>query len=253
MITTVTSPSHLRMLLPETLWLEPEHFATAQRQSDLVADASEQWQAYIQMLAQLSLRDWLRDRLPTCRLSSVESPIAAGPIGYFSADNFRLCVVATEHVLDEIVRIPCAAVDLAEQCAHYYVLVEVLEDRQEAVVRGFLRYDELTAYLSQTNSVQNNSVSEAMASHYRVPLSFLDSEPDHLVAYIQQLSPEAIVLPAVSTEPSVDATAPARRLSELTTCVGQWLEGNLTKGWQTVDRLVNPEDDLVLCDSQQYC
>lgn len=267
MITTLTNLVNLHMLLPETLWLEPEHFAQAQRQSDRFTDESVQWRAYLQTLAQLSFQDWLQAKLPNCRLSPIKeltgTPNAA--IGYLNANDFELCVVATEHVLDELVKIPCAAVDRPEYCAHFYVLIEVLEDQQEAVVRGFLRYDELIAYLSQATVIQSRSESSesslapsaspnSMASEYCLPLSCLDSEPNHLVSYIQQLSPNAIALPAStaepsvepSTEPSIAVASAVGRLSALTTRLGLWIEGSLTAGWQTLDSLVNPEMTLVL-------
>ena len=237
--------TNLRLLLPETLWLEPEHFTQAQRQSELSSERSgqslgqesEQWRVYIQTLAQLSFRDWIRVKLPDYRLVEGESDAA---VGYLTIGEFKVCLIATEHVLDELVSIPRAAIARPGQCAHYYVLIEVLEDQQEAIIRGFLRYDELTDYLGRAIALHGTH-----QSAYCIPLSYLDSEPDHLVTYLQQLSPSAIPLPTRTVDSAMATLQTAtRRLSEVTARLGQWIEGSLTEGWQTFDSLVNLERTL---------
>lgn len=240
MINTMANPHDIRLMLPESIWLEPEHFAQARQQvrqqRDRFAQESEQWQAYLKTLAQLAFYDWLQERLSDCQLLKVERAIAR--IGYLNAGQFKLGIIPVEHVLDEQVDIPRIAVDQPELCAHYYVWIEVLEEEQEAVIRGFLSYTELAERLNATVQLAQP------AESYRLPLTVLDSEPNHLVSYVQRLSPAAIALPAASVSHAADSVGD--RLSTLTTHLSQWLSGSLSEGWQALDSLANPQRTLAL-------
>ena len=172
MIFPDATPSNLRKLLPETLWLEPEHYMQAQQVSDHQNDEISKWQTYLQTLATRSFKEWLQEKLPDSHVTATDS--------YISANDFTLYIVANEHVLDELVKLPRRVIDTPADCAHYYVFIEVLEEEQEAVIRGFLRYDELSDKIGQLASIQALSTPDK----YSLPLAYLDSEPNHLVSYM---------------------------------------------------------------------
>ena len=151
MSATNLSPTNLRLLLPETLWLEPEHFEQA-RESNLLNDEKQQWQAYLNALATLAFAAWLEERLPDYSPQQISNGVA--DISYLKIDGFKLCLIATEHVLDEVVSIPRIALEQTDLIAHFYVVLEVLEDQEQVVIRGFLRYDELMAQFNRIISSQ---------------------------------------------------------------------------------------------------
>jgi hypothetical protein len=225
------SAADVRLLLPETLWLEPEYCDRAREISQSLNHEPQQWQVYLNTLGILALESWLKECLPD---HAIQLMMNVPEASYLRIGGFNFCVIATEHVLDETVRIPRAAIAQPELAAHFYVVLEVLEEEEQAIVRGFLRHDELTTQASRMNASASNV-------YCLLPLSVLDVEPNHLLTYIQYSEPNAIPLPAVSTQPV--ASSPGQ-LPALTTRLSQWLQGVLDEGWQAIDTLVNPEASL---------
>jgi Protein of unknown function (DUF1822) len=243
MFNDLTSTTSLRLLLPETLWLEPEHFERAKEISDAkhfslrgnrLQDEPQQWQAYLNALAMLAFATWLQERLPG-NYSVQQGSTKFMNVSYLTVGEFKLCLIATEHVLDEIVRIPRRAIEQPNLAAHLYVVLEVLEDQEQVVVRGFLRYDELTTQANPVGSLQPDEFC-------LLPLSTLDAEINHLMVYVQHLEPSVIAIPtalAQSTKiPSLGDSGTTR------TRLSQWLQGVLEEGWQTIETLINPEANL---------
>jgi len=226
------SVTDVRLLLPETLWLEPEHFEQAREISQQQNGEAQQWQAYLQTLTMLSFADWLANRLPSSSIQPIASEV--DNVSYLQLDKFQLCLIATEHVLDEIVSIPKSTLE-SSSSAHFYVVLEVLEDQEQVIIRGFLRCDELTAQSRQITS----SPSDAF---YWIPLDAFDAELNHLIMYVHHLDPGTIQSPA--SVASAIATISPTASSALRTRLSQWLQGVLDEGWQTIDALINPEMNL---------
>lgn len=243
MFNDLTSTTNLRLFLPETLWLEPEHFERAKEiseakhsslRSSSLQDEPQQWQAYLNALAMLAFATWLQERLPG------NYPIQQGStefmnVSYLTVGEFKLCLVSTEHVLDEIVRIPRRTIEQPNLSAHLYVVLEVLEDQEQAVVRGFLRHDEL---ITQANPVSSLQPDEFCL----LPLSILDAEINHLMVYVQYLEPSTIAIPAALAQPT--KVPPLSDSGTTRTRLSQWLQGILEEGWQTIETLINPEVNL---------
>lgn len=230
MVGSSTHTTNVRLLLPETLWLEPEHFERAREMSDRLHSEEQQWQVYLNTLAMLVFKAWLKERLTRNDLVQLDSALSTEAC-YLSVGGFKICLLSTEHVLDEIVRVPKRAIEQPELAAHFYVVLEVLEEQEQAIIRGFLPYSELAAiHASQSG---DSCV---------LPLSALDHEIDHLMGYVQYLDPSVVGVPRVATQVN---TSPVRQeRSELKTYLSQWLQGILDEGWQTIDALINSEANL---------
>lgn len=227
------STTHFRLLLPETLWLEPKHFEQAREMSHPFNNEQQQWQAYLNALATLAFATWSKERLPEQAIQQLSNTIV--DVSYLQVDQFKLCLVATEHVLDEVVNIPKIILEQPDLAAHFYVVLEVLEDQEEVIIRGFLQYDELIAQANQITSSPSDELC-------RMPLSAFDAELNHLIFYLQYAEPSAIPLPVISAK-TVEASSP-KDFSILKTQLSQWLQGVLDEGWQTIDTLINPEANL---------
>ena len=224
----------LRLLLPEVIWLEPEHFQQANRVSSKFENEAQQWQAYINTLARSALSQWLKEKI-------ADKPIDIKPnitesVSCIKLGDFRLSVVAVEHFLDEVVSIPQVAIERPELAAHFYVVLEVDEEQEEAILRGFLRHDELIEYRSQVNLQPSNN------GHYKLPLSLFDAEPNHLLFYSRHLEPTAIPLPSIAVENVQDSSKKTSRSSR--TKLSQWLQGVLEEGWLSFEELVTPQANL---------
>ncbi|MGB7487169.1 MAG: DUF1822 family protein [Phormidesmis sp.] len=245
MINQMMETTNLRLLLPKTLWLEPEDFAEARAVSGSVDSAEpsddkelQQWRAYINALALFAFEGWMQEKFPEGNVRAIASSMTPThyPVSYLSVNGFQLCIVATEHVLDEQVSIPTVAVEQAEVRAHCYIVLEVLEEQGEAIARGFLPYDELVAQMS---CVVSPSVSECTL----LPLSALDAELNHLIAYVRYSHPSKIPL-AASLAAASSLQNESASVGQQIARLGQWLQGALDEGWQAVDQLVNPTAHL---------
>lgn len=189
--------TNLRMLLPEVVWLELEHFQQASKISSKIENEAQQWQTYINVLARSGLSQWLKEKIADKPIE-IESNISES-ISCLKLGGFNISVIAREHLLDEVVSISQAAIERPELAAHFYAIVEVDEEQQQAVVRGFLRYDELSAYCREVD------LQPAEDGCYRLPLSLFDAEPNHLLFYLLHLEPSAISLPSVFSESVADS------------------------------------------------
>ncbi|HAX80788.1 MAG TPA: hypothetical protein DCY88_34360 [Cyanobacteria bacterium UBA11372] len=217
----------LRLFLPEVIWLGTKHFDLAREMSDRVTGEAQQWQTYLNALALLSFEQWLSDRLPDRAINRDDCPI-----GYLRVGEFKFWAIATEHLLDELVNIPQNAIDKPERAAHFYVLLEVLEEEEKVILRGFLRYDELVNYRLRFNFKLREGC-------YQLPLSLFDSEPNHLLLYCHVLQAAAIPLPVAPPEEKLP-----EYLKETRTKLSQWLQGVFDEAWQAIDRLSDSEFDL---------
>jgi Protein of unknown function (DUF1822) len=227
---TPITMTDFRFSLPETIWLEREDFDEARAISSQVNSEAHQWQTYLNVLGLLAFEQWISTRIaeqPIHRNHSVENSC------YLKVGEFKFYLIATEHLLDEVVTIPKKAVDKAELTAHFYVIVEVSDEQEEVILRGFLRYDQLKNHCSSKN-LQNG--------YYQLPLSSFDVESNHLVHYCHYLEPNAIPLPVASNESSSKSVQ--KYVSSTRTKLSQWLQGVFDESWQAVEIFINPEINL---------
>jgi hypothetical protein len=222
--------------MPEVIWIEPENIERAIAIRDRTSNESQQWQVYLNTLALLCLKEWLRERTPNVIINR-ESDINK-LASYLKLGDFKICVIATENLLDEIVNLPQDVLAQPELVAHFYVIIEVLEEEEQAIIRGFQRYDLLNNYRLQVNlSVQADGC-------YPFPLSVFDAEPNRLLAYCRHLEPSAIILPVLEKKLEV--------FQETKTKLSRWLQGIVDEGWQTIDALINSEANLALATRNTF-
>jgi hypothetical protein len=259
-----------RILLPETIWLEPEHFEQARAisnnsiNSNSASSESHQWQAYLNALAQQGLEQWLRERMleQVCYKEIIpttyQSPEHQGPehqspehqspehqspehqsseqfaaVSFVQVDEFRLCLIAVEHLLDEVVELPQFTLGQA----HFYVVLEISEEQEQVTLRGFLSYKQLVNHCSR---VHLRSPSDL----YQLPLSLFDIELNHLLFYCRFLEPIALPLPAAQAEPIGDIIFESLKTASVK--LSQWLQGVFDEEWQAIDALFDPGTSLAL-------
>lgn len=230
-----TYSQDLRLLLPETICLEPEHFFLTRKICSSDTANSGDWQTYLNTLALLAFEKWLKERLPNKVISRDISSIQAA--GNLKIDDFKFCAIAVEHLLDEVVSIPQAVVEKPKLAAHFYVVLEVLEEEEEVIVKGFLAYKQLIEMKSNFKL----SVSEGC---YQLALSAFDMEPTHLLMYQRYCRASEFTLPLID---SLIARA-SENLSEListnTTKLSNWLQGVVDEAWLTIDAISNQKSNL---------
>ena len=202
-----------------------------------MTDEAPRWQTYLNILALLGFEAWIRERIPDKPVHRDTKEIE--PVCHLKVGEFKLCLIATEHLLDEVVNVPQNAIEQAEKAAHFYVILEVLEEEEEVIIRGVLRYDQLVDYRNRLDlqPLQNG--------YYQLPLSEFDAEPNHLLFYCRKLEPASIPLPITSAETKASEKL-LGYLQETRSKLSQWLQGAFDESWQAIDAIISPEANLAL-------
>jgi hypothetical protein len=215
----------LNLKRPEILWLEPKHFeqAIAFLGDRSLLPEAEQWQLYLNRLALLCFEEWLEKTSPLYSIDKTKCSNEVGAIYNLKVNEFKLNLITKEHVLDEEVKIPCVVIDQSH-AAHFYVVLEVSEEEQQLIIRGFLRHDRLINYCKQINTWGDN--------YYRIPLAVFDPEPQHLLFNCDFLDPAAILSLPVAPELN-------NRVN-----LGKWLAGVYAPVWKTIEALFGAENYL---------
>jgi hypothetical protein len=243
--------SSLRQVLLETVDLEHEHYEQARFVSPQLHNELHQWQIYLNTLAVLGLTKWCKAKMPNRPVKiDWHEPLAPNSNNCcFEVDGFKLCALAVEHIWNESIEIPVSCINNPEWAAHFYVVAEIMEEQEQLVIRGYLRFDQLTSYIQQSD------LQPLANGCYRLPLDIFEPEPNHLLYYLQYLQPQSIALPASSPtiSPIAKLVNPPAEIINLQ----QWLEGIISDTWVTLESLLNPDSVLAFntrtVELSKYC
>ena len=228
----------------EAIELEAQQIEQAVELSSQTVNEEKQWRTYLNALALFGFESWLRSRRPELTINSDNCSIFQpsytslidGVIN-LEVGEFKLYLLATGTMEDDIVTIPRAVVDLPECAAHFYVIINVREEQEEATVEGFIRYDALKKQQHSSNLQAESDWT------YELPLTWFEQEPDDLLLYLSCLGPDAINLPAASIN---RLTALNNIQTELESLIPQ-LQSSETPLWQilswekAIPLLTNPD------------
>ncbi|MBD2200353.1 MULTISPECIES: DUF1822 family protein [Calothrix] len=182
--------------ISESITLTAEYFTEASKRSLNYHNQSKQWQIYLQFLTYFACREWLAEREPTLKINQDE--LITWQAQYadvintafnLSIGKFKVCLIPNLDFSDLEVTIPRALLDLPEFNAHFYIVINIEEEIELAIIRGFLRYDEISQYQPQ--------LKPDLDWNYRLPLDWFNSDANDLLLYLQCLSPSAITLPEI--------------------------------------------------------
>ncbi|MDB9372484.1 DUF1822 family protein [Nodularia sphaerocarpa] len=235
MINNHDNTNELRLLLPELIWLEPEHFDSARNVSQQVVGELKQWETYLNALASLGFAKWLKEHLPDQPINRNNQIIDT--FTHIQVGEFKFCLIVTENLLDELINIPEDNIIKPEAFAHLYVVIEILEEQAELSIRGILRYDQLVDYQDKMSLKPRNS-------YYQLPLAEFDPEPNHILFYCRFLDANAISLPVLTTVNKEDNSM--QSLPHTKTKLSKWLRGIFLDEWQSIAALINLDTNLAL-------
>ena len=132
--------------------LQPQWFDRALEISENLHNQSRQFNLYLQALALFSFESWIGLREPNLILNKTESSVLKPDLANIldvtcnvEIGNFKVCLIPTIDALDSEILIPRYVVDIPEFTAHFYVLVEIEEELELSLIRGFLELDRLIA------------------------------------------------------------------------------------------------------------
>ncbi len=175
--------------------LLPEHFQVAARLSKSIP-SQQRWQVYLCALGVLGFEQWLKERATRMhfqqRSASIWQPAYANLLAAacnIQVGSFKLCLITSNNLTDQH-SIPFAVFDIPDFAAHFYVLMQVEEEKQQVAVSGFMSYQQYQHY-QQTARLQVDS-----DWTYTLPSTWFNLDPDALLLNLRCLEADAIQLPA---------------------------------------------------------
>ena len=196
--------------------LSPEHFQQAARLSQSIHFSQQRWEVYINALAVLGFQEWLKERAPDLQLqieiSSIWQPEYANLLPAacnILVDNFKICIITGSNLVNEH-NIPFAVFDIPRFTAHFYILMQVIEEKEQVAMTGFISYEQYCRYQQTAQlPIQPDWT-------YTIPQSWFNSESNALLLNLRCLSADAIQLPVIQDNPEIDnATELKQRLLNL--------------------------------------
>ena len=176
--------------------LDSSQVERAVQLSAVLENPERQWRTYLNSLALFGFETWLRSRHDDLEIDmdncSVGQPNYANYIdGVFNlrVGNYKICILTNGVAIDDFVTIDRALIDLPEYAAHFYLVVDVVEEQSEIKLNGFIRYDEIVQYQQTENLVPDPDWT------YEVPLAWFNGEPEDLLLYFRCLDSAPFQLP----------------------------------------------------------
>lgn len=213
----------------DAIALSSSSLQTAANLSELVATRSQQWQAYFNALALFGFEAWLQERAPDVRLerdnASVFEPTQAGAIAAtygLTVNQFRVCLIPIDSEPSTSISLSRILLESAEFRPHFYVLVELYEEQEQAIIKGWLRADNLIARQSE--------LSLSTDWKYEIPQAWFARDCDDLLLYWRCASPAMIDLPSLAPAISSDRYSWLQLLTQPAIDTAQWLQ----EEWQAL-------------------
>ncbi|NJK52186.1 MAG: DUF1822 family protein [Leptolyngbyaceae cyanobacterium SU_3_3] len=188
--------------------LAPEHIQQAVSLSRSIYLSDQRWQVYLSALGVLGFEQWLGERDPDLMVQQNSQSQSGASIWQPSLANllsvgcniqvgaFKVCLITVGSLLDDQVNVPIAALNLPDFAAHFYVLMQVLEEEEQVAVTGFFTYEHYRQHQTSLHIDRDWT--------YALPFDWFNLDPQALLLNLRCLQPDSIRLAAMDvTQPSV--------------------------------------------------
>ena len=173
--------------------------------SDRLINSERQWRTYLNSLALFGFETWLEERDNSLTLNSdncsVKYPSYASYIdGVFNltVGEYKICLLTNGAAIDEFISVDRALIELPEYTAHFYVLVNVVEEQAEVRIDRFISYEQI---IERKQTANLNADADWT---YEIPLAWFNSQPDDLLLRLRCLEP-SIITPAVTRTDNIQS------------------------------------------------
>lgn len=222
-------------LSPKCVWLEPEHFAEAQKISNCNLDEASQWKVYLNALALLGLEQWLRETTPDIKIHrlnfaalSQNNANKSLDVSILKVGDFKVYLITVDHFENDFVILSKESIDSPELASHFYVLLQVSEEQEKLNIYGFLRHDEII------KNCQSSHLKIQKDGHYIIMLNWFDYEINNFLLSVRFLEVNAIPLPSI-----ISANQIQQNTTNTLVALSDWFSGVFTEGWQATEIIWN--------------
>ncbi|AFY57413.1 Protein of unknown function (DUF1822) [Rivularia sp. PCC 7116] len=225
----------------EAIEIEPEDFQEASVNSNKITDEALRWQTYQNALALIGFERWLKQRKPElqvdksqCSIFQPQSTTTINATYNLKVNDLIVCLINRNDLTEEFIPVTKNTVYSAELAAHFYVLTEVLEEQEQVIINGFVRYDQLNNYLKSGN------LQTSQNEYYQLPLSLFESQLNQLLLYLGFLTPNAIPLPVAASSDIPYLEEALGKAGQSIVNLSHWLHGAFDTGWQAAETVLAP-------------
>ncbi len=162
--------------------LSPQQMERAINLSDS-ENYQEPWDNYLQALAKVGFSQWLEERGRDLDFRETNT------LPQTQVEDFTVHLMAMGSLTDTTIPLPKSALDTP---AHFYVVVEVMEEFGKVRIKSFLSHPDLQECLGSSD------ISQEQDFAYSLPLAWFDNNNDNLLLYLRCLEPTAIPLSSPS-------------------------------------------------------
>ncbi len=221
----------------ETSTLTTEHIQQAAQLANALPELEEQWQAYLNILGLLGFEKWLNQRDPRLVLERDDFRQVLNTICHLKVGKVKLCLLTQGMLDDQTITLPQTALESTNDLAHFYVLIVVDEEQEQVSIEGVICYEELRNYQETGNLPLETDQT------YEIPLSWFDSDVNHLLLYLRCLEPSEIQLTnTLAVQESVENTQ--SKLMQPFLNVGSWLRGELDELAESLSWVLLPSYEM---------
>lgn len=182
----------------EAIELLPEHIESAIKISNFGQNFDQKWLIYLHSLALFGFVEWLTECAPELSINQAKCSVLNATFANLipglcnlEVGDFKICLVVQGSLDDREISLPRAAIELPEFIPHFYVIVNVTEEYEQVIVKGFIRYDKLTELIAEFNLQPNLDWS------YSIPSSCIENQAERLLLYLRCLKATGISLPEI--------------------------------------------------------
>jgi hypothetical protein len=164
----------------------------------------QQWQVYLWGLGVFGFEKWLKERAPDLEIKSDPwQPALANLIvsaGNIQVGDFKICLIIANNISSNH-SVPFGVFDIPDLTAHFYVLVQVIEEEQQIAILGFMSYQQYQDYQ------QKAQLKPSKDWTYSLPSDCFKGDAEALILNLRCLDSGAVQLPVATTEVDVDLLA----------------------------------------------
>ncbi len=191
-------------LNPAQVELSPAQIQQAAQLSQTVRNSEQRWQAYLSMLGMLGFQHWLQERSPELVVQSDQASILRSSYANLMTEAcnvqvgaFKVCLIPVGSAIKDRIDVSIAAFDLPDFAAHFYVLMQAIDEAETVAVTGFLTYNQFRQHRNELQANRDWT--------YSLPLDWFNTDANTLLLNLRCLEPSAIRLPALNITRSTTA------------------------------------------------
>jgi hypothetical protein len=198
----------------------------------------QQWQVYLWGLGVFGFEKWLKERAPDLEIKSDPwQPALANLIvsaGNIQVGDFKICLIIANNISSNH-SVPFGIFDIPDLTAHFYVLVQVIEEEQQIAILGFMSYQQYQDYQ------QKAQLKPSKDWTYSLPSDYFKGDAEALILNLRCLDSGAVQLPVAVTEVDVDLLAALKQKLRK-------LQPQLKT--QPICNLITPEEGVILLNNK---